>query len=121
MNKRKLICIRCPRGCEIETTLDGYTVTEITGNYCKLGNEYAENEIKDPKRVVTSTVKVMNGEFPLVPVWTSGPVPKEKIFDLMNILKNIELEAPVKIDSIVVENALELGIEITASGKVDRV
>src|SRR4030042_5014806 len=96
--EKKFICVRCPRGCEIQTTIDGYEIVHIEGNVCKLGREYVNDEITDPKRIITTTIKVKNGKSPLVPVWTDNPVHKDKIFDLMKILREIELDAPVKID-----------------------
>ena len=59
---KKFICIRCPRGCEIATTLDGYSITHIEGNVCRLGEEYVKSEISDPRRALTSTVKVKKRE-----------------------------------------------------------
>jgi len=116
---RKMICIRCPRGCEIDTTIDGYTVSNIKGNFCKLGEEYVRTEIIDPRRILTTTIKVLNGKYPLVPVWTSGPIPKDKIGLAVKELGKITLSAPVSINQIVIENLLELGISVNTSGKVD--
>jgi len=116
----KIICIRCPEGCEITVNLDEIkNITEITGNSCKLGLIFAENEIKNPTRMLTTTVKVKNGLLPLVPVYTEKPVPKEKIFEIINELKKIEIKAPVKLNQIIVENILNLGINILASRDIE--
>ena len=114
--KRKLICIRCPRGCEIETTIDG--IEEIKGNICKLGEEYVKNEINDPRRIITTTVRVKGGIYPLVPVWTTAPIPKDKIPGLIKLLRTVELDAPVEIDKVVIKNIFELGIDIVTSSTV---
>ena len=60
----KLTCIRCPIGCQvvIEKYEDRYS---LSGNECVIGVEYAINEIKDPKRILTTTVFVQNGKKPL--------------------------------------------------------
>lgn len=118
--EKKFICIRCPRGCEIFTTLDGYSIDKIKGNLCKMGVEYVVNEIKNPRRIVTSTVKVKNGKFPLVPVWTENSIPKEKIFDLMKELRKIEIDAPVEIDKIILKNVFNTGVNVVTSGKVQK-
>jgi len=116
----KIICIRCPEGCEITVNLDEKkNITEITGNSCKLGLIFAENEIKNPTRMLTTTVKVKNGLLPLVPVYTEKPVPKEKIFEIINELKKIEIEAPIKLNQIIVENIFNLGINILASRDIE--
>ncbi len=118
--EKKFICIKCPRGCEITTTLDGYSIESVTGNVCKLGAEYVKDEITNPRRTVTTTVRVKNGKHPVVPVWTESPIPKDRIFELMKLLDEIELEAPVKTDQIVLPNAFNLGINIIASCMVER-
>lgn len=116
---KKIICIRCPRGCEIVTTMDGYgSITQIEGNFCRLGKEYVQSEMADPRRILTTSVRVKNGEKPLVPVWTEKPIPKTKVLELSETLRNIVVEAPVKIGQVIVENALGLGINVVASGSV---
>lgn len=118
---QKFICIRCPRGCEVTTSVDGLgNITEIKGNFCKLGEEYVRTELKDPRRIVTSTVKVSGGRKPLVPVWTDAPVPKDKIIDIAKALRAVELRAPVNAGQVVLENTLGTGVNIVASGDVAR-
>lgn len=118
---KKFICIRCPRGCEVTTTIDGYgNMTEIQGNFCKLGEDYVKNEMKDPRRTVTSTVRVLDGTKPLVPVWTENPIPKEKIMELADLLRGITLKAPVALGQVVLENVLGTGVNVIASGDVDK-
>lgn len=117
---RNIICVRCPRGCEIQTTLDGYEIVHLQGNVCKLGKEYVKDEIKDPKRIITTTVKVKNGKSPLVPVWTDKPISKQQISDLMKILRTIELDAPIKINDVIIQNVLNTEINILASGNVKK-
>jgi len=116
---KKIICTRCPQGCEIHVRLNDTEIESIEGNLCKLGKDYSKTEIIAPKRVVTSTVKVFNGVYPLVPVWTSEPIPKDKIFDLMNELRKIQLTAPVKINQIILQNIFGLGIDVIASRPAD--
>lgn len=115
VEKRTLICVSCPVGCELTVTLDNGEIQEVEGNSCKLGIEYAHQEIFDPRRMVASTVKVKNGYHPLVPVYTEKPVPKPKIFDILIELRKVELEAPVKVNQVVIENVLDTGINIIAS------
>lgn len=118
--QKKFICIRCPRGCEITTTLDGHgNITEITGNSCKLGIEHVNAEVKDPRRTLTTTVRVEGGSLALCPVWTEKPVPKDKVMEIAAKLRNISIPAPVKINLIVLENALGTGINVITSRDVD--
>jgi CxxC motif-containing protein len=111
----KIICITCPMGCTLEVAHDGKTITKLQGEACKRGKEYAQSELTDPRRMVTTTVKVRGGMHPLVPVYTAAPFPKPLIFDLLNALRRVELESPVQRDQVVVKNALDTGIDVLAS------
>jgi CxxC motif-containing protein len=118
---RKIICTSCPVGCELTVTFDDEKVIEVEGNACKLGIDYAEQEIFDPRRMVASTVKVKNGYHPLVPVYTEKPVPKPKIFDVLAEIRKVEVEAPVKINDIIIENVVGTGINVIASRDLPKV
>jgi len=115
VEKRKLICISCPVGCELTVTIDNGKIVDVDGNACKLGVDYAEQEIFDPRRMVATTVKVKNGFLPLVPVYTENPVPKPMIKDVLVEIRKVEVEAPVAINDIVIENVLDTGINVIAS------
>lgn len=115
VEKRKLICISCPVGCELEVTLNEGTIIEVEENACKLGIDYAQQEIFDPRRMVASTVKVKNGFHPLVPVYTEHPIPKPMIMDILAEIRKVEIEAPVELNQVVIQNVLETGINIIAS------
>ncbi len=118
----KYICIRCPQGCEITTTLDGYgNIKEIKGNSCKLGIEHVKTESTDPRRVLTTSVKVKNGVLPLCPVWTEKPVPKKMILQAAEEIHKISVNAPVKADQIIEENLFGLGIRVLASRDIDAI
>lgn len=121
VEKRRLICISCPVGCELDVTLDEGKIVEVEGNSCKLGLDYAEQEIFDPRRMVASTVKVKNGFHPLVPVYTEQAIPKPMIFDVLAELRNIELEAPVAVNDVVIENVLDTGVNVIASRDMPKV
>ncbi len=55
MKERKIICVACPRGCPVTVTMeDDGTITSITGNTCKRGDEYARAEVTHPERSLTS-------------------------------------------------------------------
>lgn len=111
----KLICIACPVGCALEVTHEGKTIVKLEGNQCKIGIEYANTELTDPRRMVTTTVKVKGGIHPLLPVFTTAPIPKNLIFNLMDELRKKEVQAPILLGQIVLENALGTGVNIAAS------
>jgi len=112
--KIKLLCITCPRGCPLEITREGDTIVEIKAG-CKRGQEYAKRELTHPTRMVASTVRVANGVHPLLPVYTSEPFPKDQMRDLMDALRQVTVEAPLRMGDVVVENILGSGVNILAS------
>ncbi|MGD2066821.1 MAG: DUF1667 domain-containing protein [Candidatus Bathyarchaeota archaeon] len=116
--KKEIICIGCPMGCYLTVDYDKKTVHNVSGNRCKVGLEYAEKEISNPERTLTSTIRVKNGHLPLVSVRTNKPLPKSRIFDTMNLLAKIEIEAPVRIGDEIVENLFGIGVNIVATKNV---
>ena len=59
--KKIFTCIICPNGCEIEVELDKDKIINIEGATCKKGKEYVNQELTNPQRNISSSVKVVNG------------------------------------------------------------
>ena len=70
--KKSLICIGCPRGCRLEVEMEGETIT-VRGNSCPKGEEYAKQEMTNPRRVVTAVIHTTSRQIPWLPVKTSAP------------------------------------------------
>ena len=115
----KLTCIACPMGCPLSVEMDGDKVVSVTGNTCPRGKVYAEKEVSNPTRIVTSVVRVSGGESVMVSVKTKEDIPKGKIFDVVKALKDVEVPAPVKIGDVVVANVAGTGVDIVATKNVD--
>lgn len=113
---KELICISCPMGCHLKVDVDNKTVE---GNTCKRGEIYGLNEVTNPVRVVTSTVKVNGGELPVVPVKTIGAIPKHLNFECMDIINGTVIEAPVKMGDVIIENVLGTGVDVVASRNIE--
>lgn len=107
---KELTCIVCPRGCLLH--IDGNM--EVSGNGCIRGKTYAIQELTKPKRMVTSTIKVIDGTIPLLPVVTSSPIDKDLIFKLMEEINKKKVVAPVHINDIIIKNVLGTGVDIIA-------
>ena len=103
MEKRKLTCIGCPMGCQLEVGLEGGDIQTVTGNICKRGDAYARKEVTNPTRIVTTTVRLAGGG--VVPVKTKEDIPKETIMDCVRQLKALELQGPVEIGQVILEEA----------------
>ena len=85
---KELVCIVCPRSCRMTITSDGDELV-VTGNTCKRGKEFAVSEMTDPRRTVCTTVRTAFPSVPVLPVRVSGPIPKNRIFDLMHEVNRI--------------------------------
>lgn len=118
IEKRELTCIVCPLGCQITVAIENGEIADIKGYSCKRGELYAKAECTNPLRVLTSTVRVINGQLPLVPVKTDKPVPKAMVMDCMREINRIRIHTPVKAGDILLKNILNTGSDIIATGTV---
>lgn len=113
--KKQFTCINCPLGCQVVVTMDGEEITNIEGNNCKRGEIYVRDEIKDPKRMVCSTVRISGNDAYSVPVKTETAIPKGLIFECMEKINQTEIKAPVHIGDVVIENLLDTGVNVIAT------
>ena len=111
---KEFICIVCPRGCHLKVDDN----MNVTGNTCLRGKVYALNEITNPTRMITSTVAINSVELKRLPVMTSKPIPKGKIFDVMEEINKVRANAPVKINDVIIENVLGLDSNIIATRNI---
>jgi CxxC motif-containing protein len=121
-SERTIICLRCPRGCEVHTTVDdANNVIAARGNICKLGKEYVRTEAADPRRVFTSTVRVRGGEKPLAAVWTPRPIPKSALLALARDARLADVPAPVHVGQVVMADWRGTGTDVVASERVRKI
>ena len=112
MAVRELTCIICPKGCSLKAELDeNGKVLGVTGNTCKRGEEYAENECTNPMRTVTSTMRCSDGT--VIPVKTTAPIPKGDIYKCMNLINKGVVTLPVHIGDIVIADVFGSNIAVT--------
>lgn len=117
--KKDYTCIVCPRSCTLTVEDQDGTIV-VTGNSCKRGEEYGKNEHTNPKRMITTTVRLKDGTLRCLPVISSGPVPKEKLLPCLSYLYGLEVQAPLKLHDVIVENILDTGISILAARDAER-
>ena len=117
---RKMTCIICPNGCDLEAQITDGKCESVSGNLCPKGAQYAAQEVEEPKRTIASSVTVKNGVLPLVSVRLNRAVPKEKIFNVMEAVRRIVLDAPVYAGDIASENILGLGSDLIVTKNVER-
>lgn len=115
---KNMTCVACPMGCQIKATIEDGVVTNVEGNSCKRGLEYAKTECTNPKRSITSTVRVNGGKMAVVPIKSAQAIPKELMFKCMEAINSVAVDAPVKIGDVIIKNVLDTGIDIVATNNV---
>lgn len=121
--KKKIICTNCPLGCKINliyADADEVEVIEAQGNRCKRGLEFAKQEITDPLRVVVTSIRVEDGEIPMASVRSDKPVPLRLMEEIMDVIRQTKVSAPVKRGDIIIENILNTGANIISTRTVNR-
>jgi len=108
---REIVCIVCPNGCRIQCKeTDGQIV--CNGQKCLRGKEYAIAELTHPMRSLTTSVRTVFPDSPVVSVRTSGEIEKSKLIDVANALGQIVVDQRIKIGDIVAENICDTGINV---------
>ena len=119
-DEKEITCIVCPISCKIQVKTDGKQFEICDGNKCKRGIEYARSEALDPRRMLTSSVLVKNGEWPLVSVKSSNSVPKNKVFEVLFEIKKAKIIAPVNLGQVIIKNVADTKIDIIATKSIKK-
>lgn len=121
MTEKELICVSCPMGCRITVTMEGKEVLSVRGNTCPRGEAYARQECVQPMRILTSTVRILNGTHRVLPVITEKEIPLELMEKAMEAVREITVHAPVEVDQVVLENIAGTGVNLIASRSMKHV
>ena len=116
--KKEIICTVCPRGCHVTVEGEGEKILSVEGQSCKRGLEYASAEFAHPVRILTTTVKLAGNNSDLLPVRSSQPLPKEKLFDCMDVIRKVSVAAPVARYAVIVPNICGTGVDIVATKEI---
>ncbi len=110
------LCIECPLGCriEVEEDADG-NIVDVRGYACNKGKTFAEREHTDPRRMVTTTVAVHGGLWPRLPVRTTTAVPKDRVWAVVELLRPVSVESPVRMGEVVFADIAGTGVDVVAS------
>ncbi len=121
MITKELTCVVCPAGCRITVTLDeNNKVVDVTGQTCVRGKKYAESEVTNPVRTLTSTVTVITKDgAKMLPVRTDKPIPRPTLFDAMKIVRSIKAVAPVHTGDVIAANFIEEGTNLIACKDIE--
>ena len=112
MEEKKLTCICCPMGCQLQITIRDGQVEKVEGNTCKRGAEYGKKEVTNPTRIVTTTVRVH--------VKTASDIPKSAVMDCIRQLKEVVVEAPVYIGDVVLTEVAGTKIAVIITKNIEK-
>ncbi|PKK98222.1 MAG: molybdopterin oxidoreductase [Tenericutes bacterium HGW-Tenericutes-2] len=111
---KRITCIICPVGCHLAIDDD----MNVSGNKCEKGKNYAQIEMTDPKRMLTTTVKTTSSIYPRLSVKTNHPISKKLIFKALNEINEIIISKDVKIGDVIIDNILDTKIDIVATKSI---
>ena len=121
MESTTYLCIGCPLGCRLEVDEDECgEIVEIRGFGCKRGKEYAAQEHRDPRRLVTTTVAIDGALTARLPVKSSEAVPKDQVLAICEALRSTRVVAPVQMGEVIVADILTTGANIVATRDMGR-
>lgn len=113
--EKTVTCIVCPKSCRIHAKIQDGQILEIKGYECKRGLEYAKTELIDPKRILTTMVKLDGCNGRVLSVRTRSPISKELLHKAMVELKDVVAQHPVKVGDIIAGNILGTGVDVIAT------
>ncbi|MDP7211410.1 MAG: DUF1667 domain-containing protein [Vicinamibacterales bacterium] len=96
-------------------------VLGIKNHLCKLAGPYVESELFDPRRLLTTSIPVDGGDWPLVSVKSSPPIPKDMMLEAMDEITGVRVKAPIKVGDVLMTNILGTGCDVVATRNVKSV
>ena len=95
-------------------------VLSIEGNRCAKGEEFVLQELREPMRILTTTVRIDGAKWAMLPVRTDRPIPRRLFFQVIDQLAGVELQAPVKMSDVVIRDVAQTGANVIASRNMKR-
>lgn len=114
---KEITCIVCPNGCRIHAEMQSGQYV-FTGQRCARGQEFARTELTAPMRSITTTVRTVFRELPVLPVRTNGEVPKEMIPAIIRELAKVLISDRIGIGETVAADILNSGVDIIATSNL---
>ena len=105
-------CIMCPMGCAL-TIEEKDGVVKVTGNTCPRGEKYGVSEYTDPKRMVTTLVRVKGGG--VLSVKTASPCRKAEVEAVLKAAAGILVSRSYRAGEVVTENVAGSGVDLIAT------
>ena len=108
-----MICVICPKGCNLTVKTQNGQVVNVEGNACKRGIDYAVSETTDPRRMLCTTVRVDGGG--MLPVKSDAPLPKDNWRNYIRIIGDAQAARPIDLGDVIIPDIDGTGINIVAT------
>ncbi|MEG0664101.1 MAG: DUF1667 domain-containing protein, partial [Clostridia bacterium] len=82
------------------------------------GIDYGINELKNPQRVITTTVAISNSSSCRLPVKTNKTISKKLVFQCMEEINKVCVKTPVFVGDVIIKNILNTGSDVVACKNV---
>jgi CxxC motif-containing protein len=120
IEKKHFTCVTCPVGCEVDVELRDGNIVSMKGNRCDKVKEFVLQELKEPVRVLTTTVRIEGAKWAMLPVRTDKTIPKRLFLQAIGELASINLKAPVHMSEVIVRDIAGSGANIVATRTMKR-
>ena len=110
-------CTQCPKECHLHINKDESGNVTVTGNNCPLGEKYGLSLMDTPSMILTTTVKVKDKDFALLPVRSDKPIPVSSVKEVMSILRNSVVPSEVQDGFCLFKNICNTGADIFVTNK----
>ena len=118
--KREMICIVCPNGCRITVCQKEDGSIQTQGNRCSRGEAFAIREWSCPMRTLTTTVRTVFEDFPVLPVRTEREIPKSRIWEAMQAVAAMRIVERVHSGDVVCENLAGTDSALIATASIPK-
>lgn len=86
--KNSVTCVVCPNGCQVKWNRE---MNVFTGNKCSRGKDYVRQELTDPHRTVTTTIKCSSDEHCLFPIRLMHQVRKSEVRETVKMISDLRI------------------------------
>lgn len=111
---KTIVCIQCPQSCRLTVNMEEGRVV-VAGNKCPRGIDYGQTELINPRRTLTSTVKTIFSDIPLLPVRTREEIPLAAIFTAMKEINGIVVHERLAPGDVVLSNLAGTEVALIAT------
>lgn len=114
----EITCVCCSNNCVVR--VDETNHNAVSGNRCSNGEAYAIHELTNPKRQVNASVRIAGADVEHINVKTDRAVKLEHLDNILDVLKELHLEAPIFVSQVLVRDIAGTGANLVSCQTVNK-